>query len=98
MVQTAVTNIVGPAVAAVHPHGLFGHILPALEDLANHSLLLGAELRALQHGQQLIGSHRGGIQIVVDLQPLGDGCLHSGVLGHAVQLLYKLRHGSAELL
>ena len=98
MIQTAVADVVGPAVAAVHPHGLLGHIFAALEDLGHHSLLLSAELGALQHGQQLVGSHGGGIQVVIGLQPLGDGGLHGGILGHAVQLLNELRHSSTQLL
>ena len=84
VIQTAVADVVRPAVAAVHPHGLLGQILSALEDLVHQLLLLGGELAALQQLHQLLGSGRGRIQIVVSLQPLGDGGLDGLVLGQSV--------------
>ena len=98
VIQTAVADVIRPAVAAVHPHGLFGHILLALEDLVHDGLLLGGELGALQQGYQRFGGGGGGVQILVGLQPLGDGRLNGGVLRQSVQLLDVAGDTLAQLL
>ena len=98
MVQTAVADVVGPAVAAVHPHGLLGHILLALEDLVHDGLLLGRELAILQQRHQRLGSGSGGVQILVGLQPLGNGGLDGLILGQRIQLLDVAGDALAQLL
>ena len=97
VIQTAVADVVRPAVAAVHPHGLLGEVLFALEDLLRDGLLLCSELRALERGDQLLRRGRGGVQIVIDREIAGDGRLDRLVLRQGVELPDVVRRGVAQL-
>ena len=70
MVQTAVADVIGPAVAAVHPHTLFHQLILGFADGVNGS---SGFFGGFQGGNHPVAHRKGPLFVLKIFQPGGEG-------------------------
>ena len=83
VVQSAVADVVGPAVAAEDPHGLLAQIVLLRQDLRGDGAAVGRGV--LQHGDQRLDGLGVGLAVVLGVQILLDNSL---ILGRTLSVLH----------
>ena len=82
VIQSAVADVIGPAVAAEDPEGLLGQQVGVLKDgLAERIGVAAAVLAAFDAGQDLLAGDLGALGVVLVLEPLLGGLLELGPVG-----------------
>ena len=88
MIQTAVTDIIGPAVAAKGPEALFDQLIPVFQDI-----LAKLAFACFQQGKQFGCGCNGGFPVIVGSQPFLESfpqrLIQRGCFFAAQSLLHK---------
>ena len=75
MIQTAVADVIRPAVATVQPHDLFAQLIFVLQDVLGDALLLASPFLFFQRSNQGTGIAVIFVQILEALKPCANGSL-----------------------